>query len=98
MGAASASTGPVTAGVPDDLAGLYRATGRHAAAAPLFRCAVAILGTSLPADHPTLTRVRESHVVLLGRAAEAAPHRARGPALTPASTPFAIMVIRRQFC
>src|SRR3954453_5167565 len=53
MGAASASTGPVTAGVPDDLAGLYRATGRHAAAAPLFRCAVAILGTSLPADHPT---------------------------------------------
>jgi hypothetical protein len=75
MGAASASTGPVTAGVPDDLAGLYRATGRHAAAAPLFRCAVAILGTSLPADHPTLTRVRESHVVLLGRAAEAAPRR-----------------------
>jgi hypothetical protein len=87
MGAASASTGPVTAGMPDDLAGLYRATGRHAAAAPLFRRAVAILGTSLPADHPTLTRVRESHVVLLGRAAEAAPHRARSPALTPASVP-----------
>src|SRR3954451_15140619 len=70
MGAASASTGPVTAGVPDDLAGLYRATGRHAAAAPLFRRAVAILGTSLPADHPTLTRVREGTVKLSSKGME----------------------------
>src|SRR3954451_9955152 len=69
MGAVSASTGPVTAGVPDDLAGLSRPAGGHAASAPLFRRAVAILGMSLPADHPTLARVRESHVVLLGRAA-----------------------------
>src|SRR3954465_5050803 len=93
MGTASASTGPVTAGVPDDLAGLSRPPGRPAAAAPLFRCAVAILGTSLPADHPTLTRVRESHVVLLGRAAEAPPPRARSPALPPASPPLAIMSV-----
>src|SRR3954451_22912552 len=97
MGAVSASTGPVTAGVPDDLAGLSRPAGGHAASAPLFRCAVAILGASLPADHPTLTRVRESHVVLLGRAAEAAPHRARSPALTPPPPRFAIMALRRQF-
>ena len=44
MGAASAGTGPVTAGVPDDLAGHYGACGRLAEAEPLFKRAVAING------------------------------------------------------
>jgi hypothetical protein len=61
--------------VPNNLAGLYRAIGRYAAAEPFFRRTVASLEKSLPADHPTLTRVRENHVVLLGCAAEAAPRR-----------------------
>ena len=61
--------------MPNNLAGLYRAIGRYAATEPFFRRAVAILEKSLPADHPTLTRVRQNHVVLLGRAAEAAPRR-----------------------
>ena len=45
--------------MPNNLAGLYRAIGRYAAAEPFVRRAVAILEKSLPADHPTQTRVRK---------------------------------------
>jgi hypothetical protein len=65
------------------LAVLYRATGRPAAAAPLFVRALAILGARLPLGHPALAAVRGNYadlLVQLGRREEAAALRAQAEA------------------
>src|SRR4051794_37069204 len=69
---------------------IYRDTGRHAEAEPLYERAIAILEKSLPADHPTLATVRENYAVLLdelGRAAEAAGLRAKAGPPPPGARP-----------
>ena len=66
------------------LALLYRATGRSAAAEPLYQRALAIIEEALPADHPHQAVVRENYATLLdalGRPAEAAELRARAEAI-----------------
>jgi tetratricopeptide (TPR) repeat protein len=59
----------------NNLAGLYRATGRHAEAEPLYERALAIGEKALPPDHPNLALVRKNYAILLdelGRSDEAA--------------------------
>jgi tetratricopeptide (TPR) repeat protein len=67
----------------NNLAELYRATGRHAEAEPLYRRALTILGKALPADHLDLAKARENYALLLdrlGRNAEADALRAQAAA------------------
>ena len=49
----------------NNLAVLYRDTGRYTEAEPLFQRAIAILDKSLPPDHPNLAVVRENYAGLL---------------------------------
>jgi hypothetical protein len=61
---------------------LYWATGRPAAAEPLFVRALAILEKRLPPGHPTLAAVRGNYAGFLdalGRQEEAAAARGRRP-------------------
>ena len=51
----------------NNLALLYRATGRYAEAEPLLKRALAIGEKTLPPDHPHLRKVRENHADLLGQ-------------------------------
>jgi tetratricopeptide (TPR) repeat protein len=68
----------------NNLANLYRDTGRSPEAEPLFKRAMAILEKTLPPDHPHRMRGRENYARLLdqlGRHAEAAELRAQAPAI-----------------
>ena len=47
----------------NNLALLYRDTGRYAEAEPLYERALVILDKSLPPDHPNLVLVRENYAV-----------------------------------
>ena len=49
----------------NNLANLYRKTGRYEQAGSLFQRAIAILGKSLPPDHPNLAAARENYAILL---------------------------------
>ncbi len=62
----------------NNLATLYRATGRYAEAEPLFQRAIGILEKSLPPSHPNLRVGRRNYARLLdqlGRTQEAAALR-----------------------
>ena len=50
----------------NNLASLYRDTGRYAEAEPLFQRAIAIFEASLPPDHPNLATVRANHAATAG--------------------------------
>jgi tetratricopeptide (TPR) repeat protein len=74
----------------NNLAGLYRDTGRYAEAEPLYRRALTILEKALPADHPNLATARKSYARLLdqlGRTDEAIALRAQAVAARPLPSP-----------